>query len=79
MEDNEFLKLFSLLVIILLAIMGAYASVVTGTGLPSANNDLHYKYFTVSFIDYCPLCGANNCLVGLANKHMRDNGLVGIA
>ena len=36
--------------------------IVTGTGLPSATDDLPYKYYTVSFIDQCPLCGASDCL-----------------
>ena len=68
----NFFKLFSLSFIILLAIGGVSASVVTGTGLPSASNDLPYKQFTVSFMDYCPLCGAHDCL--LWNPKGTDEG-----
>ena len=60
----NFFKLFSLLLIIVLAICGAYASTITITSLPSAaNTGLPYVWTENVWINWCPNCGHYGTLV----------------
>ena len=53
---NNILKIAIIGLIASLTIMGACASIIVDTALPSCNNHNHYEYQTTAFENYCPNC-----------------------
>lgn len=62
-NKNFFMGISLILIISLFFMSSATASTITVTAKPSANNNLAYKDYTITWENHCPLCGHEGTLV----------------
>lgn len=62
-EHRFFIGISLIFIISLFCIATISASTITVTAKPSAVNDLPYKDYTMTWENYCPLCGHNGTLI----------------
>lgn len=62
-EPHLPLLLITIGLVALVSLNIAFAESITVTGKPSASSNLTYKYYTMTWDNYCPLCGADNSLI----------------